>query len=199
MCIITKIVLSIDVIDQALNQAVANKFIRDNPATGCRLPKREKPEVKPLDKAQQTDFLKAIEGHRHELLYRIALFTGLREGEILGLTWDCIDFKKGVLTIKQQLRKDQRKGGAYYVSSTKNGKARKLIPAPYVMKLLKDQQQKMLEAKFKADDLWTDKVDLNGKEYDFVLGRKNNNRVQCGDRNAKATNCNGRFKTGGYQ
>ncbi len=157
------------VLHAALDAAVSVKYIRDNPATGRKLPKREKPEIKPLDEKQQTDFLKAIEGHTHEIIYKIALCTGLRESELLGLTWDCVDFSKGTLTVKQQLRKDQRKGGAYYVSSPKNGKTRKVMPAPFVMELFKDQKQKMLEARFKAGNLWTDKITLDGREYDFVF------------------------------
>ena len=41
-----------------------------------------------LDEAQIAKFLKAIQGHLHEYLYQTALFMGLRQGEVLGLTWD---------------------------------------------------------------------------------------------------------------
>ena len=46
-------------------------------------------------------FLNAIKGHEYEAVYLVTLFTGMREGEVLGLTWDCIDFKSGTITIKQ--------------------------------------------------------------------------------------------------
>lgn len=54
-------------------------------------------------------FLRAIDGHPHELLYKIALFTGMREGELLGLTWDCIDFTNGTISVRQQARQEQKK------------------------------------------------------------------------------------------
>lgn len=162
------------VLHAALDVAVCAKYIAGNPVTGCKLPKREKPDIKPMSEEEQMAFLQAVKGHKHELLYQIALFTGLRESELLGLTWDNVDFKKGTITVKQQLRKDQRKGGGYYMTSLKmsssaNAKTRKIMPAPFVMHLLKEQQIKTLEMRFKAGELWTDKVELDGHEYDLVF------------------------------
>ena len=99
------------ILHKALQQAVAVGYIRFNPADACTLPRAEKKEISPLDEEQIATFLKTIEGHRHELLYKVALFTGMREGEVLGLMWDCVDFEKGTITIKRQLRREQKKGG----------------------------------------------------------------------------------------
>lgn len=46
----------------------------------------------------------------HEYLYGIALFTGIREGEVLGLTWDCLDLNAGTLTVKQQPHRKTAQG-----------------------------------------------------------------------------------------
>ena len=92
-------------------------------------------------------FLRAIDGHPHELLYKISLFTGMREGELLGLMWDCVNFEKGTILIDNQLRKGQDKGGKYYFSPPKNNKRRTLTPAPYVMKLLRAQKVHQTEQK----------------------------------------------------
>ncbi len=51
-------------------------------------------------------FLKAIEGNLYELLYIVTLFAGLRQGEVLGLTWDCVDFEANTLYINKQLQKE---------------------------------------------------------------------------------------------
>ena len=48
-------------------------------------------------------FLKQIQGHKFEALMRLALFTGMREGEILGLEWGDVDFDNNELHVKQQL------------------------------------------------------------------------------------------------
>ena len=65
--------------------------------------KIEKKEIKPLDEAESAAFIRAIQGHRFEEIFMVTLFTGMREGEALGLTWDCIDFDMGTMMIKQAL------------------------------------------------------------------------------------------------
>ena len=73
------------ILHKALQQAVANGYIRFNPTNSCILPRIEKKELQPLDEAETKLFLDAVKGHPLELLYTITLFTGLREGEALGL------------------------------------------------------------------------------------------------------------------
>lgn len=142
------------ILHKALQQAVVVGYIRINPADACTLPRVEKKEISPLDEEQIAAFLKATEGHRHELLYKVALFTGMREGEVLGLMWDCVDFEKGTITIKRQLRREQKKGGAYYITTPKNGKPRTITPAPWVMKLLRSQKARQAEQQLKMGPLW---------------------------------------------
>lgn len=142
------------VLHKALQQAVLNGYIRNNPADACKPPKVVKKEIAPLDTDHIKEFLRVIQGHPHEYLYQIALFTGLREGEVLGLTWDCLDFESGTLLVKQQLRRQQQKGGTYYMDSTKNGKCRVLKLAPSVVRLFLRQKQKQDCQRLKAGDLW---------------------------------------------
>ena len=144
------------ILHKALQQAVAVGYLRFNPADACTLPRAEKKEINPLDEEQIATFLKAIEGHRHELLYKVALFTGMREGEVLGLMWDCVDFEKGTIAIKRQLRREQKKGGAYYITTPKNGKPRTIAAAPWVMMLLRSQKARQAEQQLKMGPLWED-------------------------------------------
>lgn len=144
------------VLHQALEQAVSIGELEKNPSTACKLPKVKKKEIIPMEDSQVQSFLEKIKGHPHEYLYEITLFTGLREGEILGLTWDCVDTAHGKLTIKQQLRREQKKGGQYYFSSTKNGKSRTIALSPSVVNLFRYQKQKQLLMKNAAAD-WNHK------------------------------------------
>lgn len=148
------------VLHQALQQAVANRMIMYNPTDACKLPKKKSREIKPLEGKQVTEFLNLIKDHPHELLYKITLFTGLREGEVLGLTWDCVDFDRNLLTVKQQLRKSQEKGGEYYFSTPKNGKQRVVALAPSVVELFRLQQQKQETMKKETGDVWDNKYNL---------------------------------------
>ena len=97
------------ILHKALQQAVANGDIRQNPADACSLPKVVRKEMTVFDDDAAAAFLRAIDRHPHELLYKIALFTGMREGELLGLTWDCIDFTNGTISVRQQARQEQKK------------------------------------------------------------------------------------------
>ena len=141
---------------RALEQAVAVKYLRFNPADACKLPRIEKKEVCSLSEIETKAFLEAIKGHRFEALFQVALFTGMRQGEILGLTWDRVDFEKGKLTIDRQLQKEKKKGGEYHLASPKNGKGRTITPAPWVMGVLKHHRAAQAEWRLKVGVLWQD-------------------------------------------
>lgn len=93
------------VLHKALQQAVKNKYIRSNPADDPVLPTAEKTEIKPFDDEQIKAFLKAVKGHRYEFLFLTVLFTGMREGEALGLQWPAVNLTKGTININSQLQK----------------------------------------------------------------------------------------------
>lgn len=144
------------VFHKALQQAVKIGYLRFNPADACELPRAVRKELKPLDEEQSRAFLKAIQGHRFEMLYTVTLFTGMREGEALGLLWDCVDFKKGTILINKQLQREKKKNGQYLLAPTKNGKSRTITPAPWVMKLLRTQRARQAEQQLSAGPMWED-------------------------------------------
>ena len=86
----------------------------------------------------------------------MALFTGLRKGEAMGLCWDRIDFARGTIFIDKQLQLEQKKGGKYVYAPLKNDKARTITPAPFVMKLLKRHRAKQAEQRLKLGPMWED-------------------------------------------
>ena len=144
------------VLHKALQQAVLLNYIRYNPTTACVLPKIVKKEIHPLTDQQTAQLLNLLKGSKYEIPLTVDLFTGLREGELLGLMWDCVDFEKGTILVNKQLRRSQRKGGTYYFSPPKNNKSRTITPAPYVMKLLQAQKVQQAEQRLKAGPAWED-------------------------------------------
>ncbi len=141
------------VLHKALQQAVEVGYIRFNPSDACKLPRAERAEIKPLEERQIADFMKVVQGHPLEALYIVDLFTGLRQGEIMGMTWDCIDFEQGTIKIYKQL---QLIKGEYKFVALKNDKPRTITPAPYVMQVLKAHQAKQLRIRLRAGELWED-------------------------------------------
>lgn len=148
------------ILHKALQQAVANGYIRFNPTNSCILPRVEKKELQPLDEAETKLFLDAVKGHRFELLFTFTLFSGLREGEALGLTWDRVDFMRGTILVSKQLQKEKKAGGEFRLVSLKNDKPRRITPAPWVMQLLRDRKLQQYEHKEKAGAAWSNPMNL---------------------------------------
>lgn len=75
------------------------------------LPCVEKKELAPLTDAQVKDFLQVSAGDSLEIIMKVILFTGMRESEALGLTWDCVDFKAGTIKVCKRLQKRKPEDG----------------------------------------------------------------------------------------
>ncbi len=142
------------ILHNALRQSVKIGYIHFNPADACTLPRIVKKEMQVLDEAQIKTFLEAIRGNRYETLFTVTLFTGMREGEVMGLTWDCVNFNNGTFTINKQLQREKKKGGTYIFAPLKNDKARVITPAPWVMQLLRIHKEKQSEQIQNVGDLW---------------------------------------------
>ena len=89
----------------------------------------------------------------------------LTKAELLGLLWECVDFKRGVILIKQQLQR--REGGERYFAPLKNNKTRTITPAPWVMQLLYSHRAKQAEQRMRYADVWED----SGLVFTDELGR----------------------------
>lgn len=140
-------------IHKALAQAVKLRIILGNPADACDLPKVIRKEMNPIADDLLGRFLAEIRNSKFENYYYVMVFTGLRRAELLGLTWDCIDFKKGTMRIYRQWSKHPTEPG-YRFASLKNGKERTIRPAESVMQVLKTMKKKQVELRLQAGADW---------------------------------------------
>ncbi|MCR4578213.1 MAG: site-specific integrase [Clostridiales bacterium] len=124
------------VLHEAFDKAVKLGLLTENITDKCVLPKQAIPEMRPFKNDEIAVFLEKIKGHRYENAYYVALFTGMREAEIMGLTWDCIDFESGTIHIYRQLQRTLIKG-KYSFTKPKNSKSRTIKPATEIMNRLK--------------------------------------------------------------
>lgn len=89
------------IIKMVLDTAVEDELIKKNVARRVSAPKVSKPKVEYLDRRQAKVFLQNVKNDRLYALYLLALTTGMRPGELLGLRWQDVDFKQCRIVIKQ--------------------------------------------------------------------------------------------------
>ncbi len=145
---------------RALNQAMKLGMIRSNPTELCDLPTVRRKEIKPMEQEQIVAFLEAIRGNPFELLYQVTLFTGMRQGEVLGLSWDCVDFDRDTIYVNKQLQKSRKVGGNYELVPTKNSRSRVITVAPSVIALLRKQKIHQAEMQLLAGGSWKNRWNL---------------------------------------
>ncbi len=142
------------ILTKCLSTAVQVNYLKANPASMVTLPKVEKKEVNPLTDEQVKAFLDIAAGDEYEIILKVILFTGLRESEATGLTWDCIDFKAGTIKVCKQLQKRPLEDGGFVFAPLKNNKTRILKPAPFVMELLERRRKEQAAQRLAAGGAW---------------------------------------------
>ena len=91
------------ILSTALRHAVRMKLIPYNPAADVVKAKPAEREMKFMSQRQARQFLDAAKLHRLHALFALAVGTGARQGELLGLQWGDIDFEKGMLSVQRSL------------------------------------------------------------------------------------------------
>lgn len=145
---------------KALEEAVRVEYIPKNPADNTILPKVEKPKVEPLAGEEIDLFMQAIQDNPSEDVFFVALWTGMRLSELLGLQWSYVDFDKGTIRVDKQLSWKRKEVDERELAKTKNGKARTVTPPNAVMERLRRVKVKQMEAKLRAKGLWNNELNL---------------------------------------
>ena len=140
----------------ALKQAVRWRMIIQNPCTAVELPKLQRKEMQSLSPEDATRFIEAARQDRHGLIFILALTTGMRPEEYLGLQWKDIDFNRHSVTVQRVLCW-HRNGGGYYLDEPKTAKSRRAIPIPVsLIHDLIEHKRKQSEQRLKAGSKWKD-------------------------------------------
>ena len=92
--------------------ALMNGMIAKHPMDGVRYtkPVRAVSDIKFLTIEEQEKFLEVAKRSHNYFQYALMLETGLRTGEMIGLTWDAIDWKKRTLTVNKTLEYRHKQG-----------------------------------------------------------------------------------------
>ena len=90
-----------DLLNSALRMAVKQGIILSNPASKVEPPTVKRPDIHYYSLEELRKLLELSEGTRLEVLIKLAGLLGLRREEIMGLTWDCVDFENHRIEIRE--------------------------------------------------------------------------------------------------
>ena len=141
---------------KALSQAVSDGLVQRN-AAQVKAPRPEKPEIKPLSHAQARKLIKTAHetGDRYSALYVVALHTGLREGELLGLQWDDLDLEATTPTLQVRRTLSETRTGHKF-ELPKSGKGRSIKLSRKAAETLRSHRARQAKEKLRLGSLWQD-------------------------------------------
>jgi integrase len=143
------------VLRQALDGAVRDGMLAQNPAALVKRPGVERREAAHLDAEAVSAVLQAALGLRYYPVLVLIATTGLRRGEALALRWPDLDPDNGLLIVRGTLG---RVGGKLDISTPKTERARRQMPlTPAVVSMLKAHRKQQLEERLAAANVWTDR------------------------------------------
>lgn len=154
------------VLSSALKQAVRWNILYRNPAECVQLPKLARKEMKALTTEECGRFLAVLNEDRHHALFALALSTGMRPEEYLGLQWIDVDLGKSTLIVRRALVW-RTKGGGWYFTEPKTSRSRRTIPLPISMVVaLTEHKRRQSQERLRLGSEWQD----NGLVFTTFLG-----------------------------
>jgi len=146
------------VLHRSLNHALQLGLIGRNPAQAVIKPKLQKKEMQTLTDTQVPTLLLATKGTRYEALYQLAITTGLRQGEILGLIWSDLDESTRRLHVQRQLQRLPNQGLVFTEPKSAAGRRVLILGKATVDKLrehfnLLQQQRMVASERWQENDL----------------------------------------------
>lgn len=141
---------------KALSQAVGDGLV-PRIAASVKAPRPEKPEIRPLSRHHARSLLAAAreEGDRFKALYVLALHTGMREGELLGLRWDDLDLEATTPTLQVRRTLSEMRTGHRF-EKPKNNRGRSLRLSRLSAEALGAHRARQNAERLKAGSWWRD-------------------------------------------
>ncbi len=155
---------------KALKQAVRDGLIPRNATQAVKPPQVRREEIHPLAPEQVKALLDAASGDRLEALYVLAVHTGLRQGELLGLKWEDVDLDEGTLQVRRTLT--TAKGGSVLSAPKTKGSKRSVKLSESAIDALRSHLQRQLEEIDRVGSLWRENGLIFASETGEPLDRR---------------------------
>ena len=143
-----------------LHRAVYWQLIVSNPAERVQAPRAKKPKRRSYDDEQTKILLEnleqlSIEDTKYKVAIILTVFTGVRLGELMGLEWQDIDFKNGIISINRSSQYLSDMGVFTKVPKTESSIREIAIPE-FIISLLEEYKLWYEEQKSIYNELWND-------------------------------------------
>lgn len=157
-----------NILHSALEKAIDWDLLNVNPCRKVEKPKLKPSQVKILETTQVLPMLEALRGQYIFMPAYISIFTGMRLGEILALTWNDVDLTKGLIYVSVSSDQVKADDPTYKDPKTRKGKRAIAITKRFV-KELKEQKKQLAKMKLEAGG----EIKAGGKweEHDLVCPR----------------------------
>jgi integrase len=164
------------VLRRGLTIAVRWGLLHRNVAQLVDTPPLQHAEIYPLDVAEARKLLAFIRGDRMEARWVVGLSMGLRQGETLGLWWDDIDFERGSLSVRRQLRRPPRTGEPMEFAAVKSARSRRVLPVPASVLEALRRHRVAQDRERLAADRWSDPRLVFATRYGTPIDHKDDRR-----------------------
>ena len=149
------------VLRQAFAYAVKHRLVRENPVEKVDKPRyRRHRDMSILNVQQVQCLLEVARKHHSEALYTLAIATGMRQGEILGLKWSDIDWGSGSIFVQRQVQYQVGQGMVFTDVKTSSSR-RRISIGPITQDKLREHEQFQQLQRASAGKRW--------KEYELVF------------------------------
>ncbi len=161
---------------KALDTAVHWDLVSRNVCDLVSQPRPCQHEIRPLNKDQAMQLLKAAREHRLEALLTLAVATGMRRGELLSLRWQDINLADACLHVRHTMNRILGHGIVESEPKTPQGKRKIMLPQ-FAVEALKEQRTRQQEARLQAGSAWRDQDLVFSNIYGGYLDPGNTLRI----------------------
>ena len=144
-------------ISDVFSYAVKMEMLTDNPCRRVTVPKGEKKEKDIYTLEEVAHLFQLLENAplKYRTFFTLAIYSGFRRGEMLGLEWKDIDFENNIISVKRTSNYTSERG--IYTDTTKTKRSKRVLKiSPYIMNILRELKDEQDEEALRLGDKWVE-------------------------------------------